>query len=150
MEIYNNGSKIYIGSAISIEDFLKLHPDISYRRENLEVKYTQRELDAIKKEKIDSVKIDTETTISGNTYSVLRTDILKYKEAIDISTLLGFSTVKLSLKNGVVELNLSDANDVIKILSEIALTNFWKKHDFSLLVNSKDSFDEIQSLPSTL
>lgn len=97
-----------------------------------EAEILAREKEEIKAQKIYEYKSTLQSYLEINSiiYSTRRADILKYKEATEISEGMGETHVKFSTGSGVVKLTIEDASAVVKTLSEKALRDYWDKQAF--------------------
>ena len=103
-------------------------------------------LDALKQNKLSEFKTDKFLEIDGNTYSSKRTDIIKYKEAVDTHKLKEDTKVYLNTAKGKTELTVAQADNVIKELSSKALDDYWIEDDFKQKVNNAKTEKALQNI----
>ncbi len=138
------GVILYIGARVDLDEFTARRSE--FTKDELTPEYSNEEkLEAVNK-KIAEYNINEFLVINEYVYSTKREDILKYKEATDISKNMGADTVKLKTGNGNVELSISESEGIIKQLSEKSLSDYWSKQDFIELVESKNEVSEIESI----
>ena len=94
---------------------------------------------------LTAAEITQEMVIGVNTFSSQREDIQKYKEATDIAESLG-ADVNLFTDKKKITLSIIDAREVILGLSQKAYNDYWIYKDMELLVNSKTTIEEVNSL----